>query len=388
MDKKTVKQLAQEQRFDPMTRRAFLGAMAKYGFTTAVVAAGAGNLLSSTALAQTAADEQAKQDAAEHIMTIGTAYVAGASRVMPIMQGKLKENLETMSEGAIFVQLAPGGQLGVGSALAEKVQSGTIQAAQHSISNFAPFAPVVDMINVPYWCGENQRFVNLVTSSTWNEIVDPAIAERGFKALWYVTTNPRTVSVREGIDGPIKTPDQMRGIKFRVPGSEILAQFYRLLGANPTPIAWGETPAAIKQGVADALDPSVMALDIFGFGEILDWVSFTAPVPDSQVYSCNLEWFNSLSGDLQEAVDAASEQTLRDNLAQIPVARQNAMDDMGAAGVEFYELTEEEKAQWVETAGHQLPIWNDTKEQLAGSIETFESLLEAADTQGEYTVEG
>src|SRR3546814_4093429 len=49
----------------------------------------------------------------------------------------------------------------------------------------------------------------------------------------------------------------LQGLKVRVPGSKILQQYYRLAGANPTPVAWGETPTAIKQGVADALDPAV-----------------------------------------------------------------------------------------------------------------------------------
>lgn len=96
----------------------------------------------------------------------------------------------------------------------------------------------------------------------------------------------------------------MSGIKFRVPGSKILQQFYRLLGANPTPVAWGETPSAIKQGVADALDPSVEALNVFGFKDVLSWVTFNRAVPDSQVFSCNLEWFKSLPPHIQEGIES------------------------------------------------------------------------------------
>ena len=385
-DQKNVEKYMVGHFDEKIDRRSFMKAAAKYGLTVAMVAA-AGGSLTSTVLAETAASEADKQAAADHIMTIGTAYVLGASETMPIMQSKLKENVEMMSEGKIYVQLAPGGQLGVGSALAQKVQEGTIQAAQHSLSNFAPFAPVVDLINIPYWTGPNQKFINLVHSDVWKNNVNPKIAAKGFKALWYVAIDPRTVGVRKGND-LIKTPDDMRGVKFRVPGSEILAQFYRLLGANPTPVAWGETPAAIQQGVADALDPSVMALNIFGFGEILSSVTFNQPVPDSQVYSCNLEWFESLPADLQEAVDLASEQTARDNMAQIPVAREFAMNEMGSKGVEFYTPTDEELEQWVDTAGHQLSVWNDLKERLAGSLAAFDELHEAANTPGEYMMEG
>src|SRR3546814_14303569 len=82
------------------------------------------------------------------------------------------------------------------------------------------------------------------------------VEAKGFKPLWYVCIVPRTAALRKGIKGPVKTPEDLAGLKFRVPGSKILQQYYRLLGANPTPVAWGETASAIKQGVADALDPA------------------------------------------------------------------------------------------------------------------------------------
>jgi TRAP-type C4-dicarboxylate transport system substrate-binding protein len=66
-------------------------------------------------------------------MTLATAYVLGASRSYPIMQLDLKENIQNATNGKVYVKLAPGGQLGAGGALAQAVQGGTIQAAQHSL---------------------------------------------------------------------------------------------------------------------------------------------------------------------------------------------------------------------------------------------------------------
>ena len=367
-------------------RRRFLELTAKFGFTAATVALVSGVLHSKEASAQVAKEEAARKKRAKYTMNIATAYILGASRSYPIMQLDMKENIQNCTNGEIYVKLAPGGQLGAGSALAQKVQAGTIQAAQHSISNFAPFAPVVDLINIPYWCGENQKFVNLVTSDTWRNEVNPKVAAKGFKVLWYVVIDPRVVATRKGIAGPIKTPDQMKGIKFRVPGSKILAQFYQLLGANPTPVAWGETSSAIKQGVADALDPSVEALHVFGFKDVLDWVTFNGAVPDSQVYSCNLEWFNSLPKNLQEGVEFASDITMQQNLAKVPAARAYAMAELAAAGVQFYVPTTGEKQQWVDKAGAQLPAWDSYKKELAGSTSKFESFEKAANTMGRYYV--
>ncbi len=367
-------------------RRRFLELSGKYGFTAAMVAGASGSLMYSEKAEATAKEEKERQKAAKHKMTAATAYVVGASRSYPIMQLDFKENIQNMTNGELYVKLAPGGQLGAGGALAQKVQQGTIQAAQHSLSNFAPFAPTVDLINLPYFCGANQKFINLVNSDAWRQSVHPKVEEKGFKPLWYVVIDPRVVALRKGGDGPIKTPADLAGIKFRVPGSQMLQQYYRALGANPTPVAWGETPSAIKQGVADALDPAVGALHVFGFKDILSWVTFTRAVPDSQVYSCNLEWFNGLPLPVREGIEFACEVTSHQNLSKVPAARAYAMSEMSKSGVQFYTPTEAELEPWIEKGGHQNAEWNSYKKELAGSIAAFDKLLEAANTQGRYYV--
>jgi len=366
-------------------RRNFLKIASSAGFTAAVVAGAGGMLASPEAAAQTAREEKEREAAADHVMTVATAYVLGASRSYPIMQLDLKENVQNATNGKVYVKLAPGGQLGAGGALAQAVQGGTIQCAQHSLANFAPFASAVDLINLPYFCGSNQRFANLVDSSAWKTQVHPRVEAAGFKALAYIVIDPRVVAVRKGGNAVI-TPDDMAGIKFRVPGSKMLQQYYRMVGANPTPVAWGETPSAIKQGVADALDPSVGALYVFGFKEILSHVTFTQAVPDSQVYSMNLEWFNSLPSDVREGIEFAGEITTQQNLAKVPGARAYAQAELVKSGVQFHSLSESQLAEWQAAGGYERSEWDETKTELAGSMANFNALEEGANTRGRFYV--
>lgn len=366
-------------------RRKFLKTSMKFGFTTALVSSAAGTLTSGDALAQTAQEEAERKASAKYQMTFATAYIVGVSRAYPIMQLDFKENIQNMTNGQIYVNLAPGKKLGAGAKLAKKVQSGVIQVAQHSVSNLAPFAPEADLINMPYMCAKNQEVVNLVTSNAWKSVIDPKIAKSGFKALWYTSTSARTFAVRKGMN-PILTPDDLKGVKFRVPGSKMLQLFYRMLGANPTPVAWGETPSAIKQGVADALDPVVSGLYIFGFGDILSHITLAQSVHGLQVYSCNLEWFNNLPSDVQEGVEFASDVTFRQNLAKVPGAFAYAKSQMIKAGVQFHTLSEDNMAAFVALGGHQRPEWDEWKVKLAGSLANFDKMLEAANTQGNYFV--
>ncbi len=369
-------------------RRRFLEVTRRYGFTTAVLASTGGFLWSSPEVARAADDEAAKSKAAKHQMLFATEYKLDADLTYPIMQTQFKENLQKLSKGDVYVKLYPAGQLGVGGALAQKVQAGTIQGGSVSLSNFSPFTPVVDLINIPFWCGENQQFANLVTSAAWNNEITPKVTEKGYKPMFYFTIDPRTVAVRKGFGKIVKTPEDMRGMKMRVPSSKLLQQFYRLAGANPTVVAWGETPSALKQGVADGLDPSVGALYTFGFIDIVEAITLVQSVPDAQMFAANYKWYESLPKNLQTAFDDASTKTQAESFAQIPVARKNSVDALSKAGVKFYTPSAAEHKKWVEACGEQRADWNDFKKELAGSIDTFDKFKTAANTKGPITVDG
>ena len=367
-------------------RRRFLEISTKYGFTAAVVAGAAGTLGSSEAAAQTAKEEKERQKAAEFSMTMATAYILGASRSYPIMQLDFKENVQNATNGKIYVKLAPGGQLGAGGALAQKVQNGTIQAAQHSLSNFAPFAPVVDLINLPYFCGANQKFVNLVNSEAWKAEVTPKSRPRASRPCGTWSSTRVSWRCARGGDGPIKTPADLSGIKFRVPGSKMLQQYYRMIGANPTPVAWGETPSAIKQGVADALDPAVGALYVFGFNDILSWVTFSQAVPDSQVYSCNLEWFRACRPTCRTG--SSSPPTSRP-IRTWPRCRRRATMPWPRCARPASSSIPHRRRAWrngsrpAAISGRE---WEGFKTELAGSLDAFGKLEEAANTQSHLYV--
>lgn len=366
-------------------RRRFMLAARRYGFTAAVLGLTGGFLGDRQAMAQTMADEEKKQKAAKVTMLFATEYKLEDFVRYPIMQSKYKDNIETHSKGQIYTKLHPAGQLGIGAALAQKVQAGTVQGGAVSLSNFSPYTPVVDLINIPYWCGDNQRFANLVTSKTWNDEITPKVMAKGYKPLFYFTVDPRTIASRKGFK-LVKTPSDMQGMKMRVPPSKLLQTFYRLTGANPTVVPWGETATAIKQGVADGLDPAIAALATFGFQDLLGYISYIRSVPDAQMFAANAAWYQELSAELRSALDAANEQTQVETFAQIEKARTESMRLLRAGGCEFYNPTDAEMKQWMDTCGEQRKEYDEFKLQFAGSLAAFDGFKKAANTKGPITV--
>ena len=366
-------------------RRGFLSAAKRYGFTAAVLGVSGGFLTDQKAMAQTMADEEKKQKEAKVTMLFATEYKIEDYVKYPIMQSKYKENVESQSKGQIYTKLFPAGQLGIGAALAQKIQAGTVQGGAVSLSNFSPYAPVVDMINIPYWCGDNQRFANLVTSKTWNDEITPKVSAKGYQPLFYFTVDPRTVASRKGYK-LVKVPSDMQGMKMRVPPSKLLQTFYRLAGANPTVVPWGETATAIKQGVADGLDPAIAALATFGFHDLLSNISYVKSVPDAQMFAANAAWYQQLPKDLRSAFDAANEQTQQETFAQIEKARNESIRILRAGGCEFYTPNDAEMAQWVESCGEQRKDYDEFKVAFAGSLANFDKFKTAANTKGPITV--
>ena len=366
-------------------RRQFLQAVRRHGFNAAVLGLTGGYLFDSQALAQTAADEERKQKAAKVTMLFATEYKIEDYVKYPIMQAKYKDNVETQSKGEIYCKLHPAGQLGIGAALAQKIQAGTVHGGAVSLSNFSPYTPVVDLINIPYWCGDNQRFANLVTSRAWNDEITPKVMAKGYKPLFYFTVDPRTIASRKGFK-LIKTPSDMQGMKMRVPPSKLLQTFYRLAGANPTVVPWGETATAIKQGVADGLDPAIAALATFGFQDLLAHISYIRSVPDAQMFAANAGWYQQLNDGQRKAFDAANEQTQVETFAQIEKARAESMRLLREGGCQFYNPTDAEMKAWMDTCGEQRKEYDEFKLQFAGSLAAFDNFKKAANTKGPITV--
>jgi hypothetical protein len=62
------------------------------------------------------------------------------------------------------------------------------------------------------------------------------------------------------------------------------------------------------------------------------------------------------------------------------------MAEMNKSGVEFHSLSQDQLNEWKETVGYQRSEWDQFKTDLAGSMDTFDKLVEAAGTMGKYYV--
>ncbi|WP_455596710.1 DctP family TRAP transporter solute-binding subunit, partial [Cloacibacillus porcorum] len=180
--------------------------------------------------------------------TIKVGYIG--SDTHPTMQAMkvFAKDVDAGSKGKIKVELYPNAQLGGDRELCEGVQMGTIQMAIPSTSALAGFDKRIQVLDLPYLFTTRKAAFDAVDGELGQKL-NAYLSKKGFEVLGYQENGFRHVTNSKR---PIKTPADLKGLKIRTMENPMHIAFFKELGANPTPMSWGELYTALQQGTVDA----------------------------------------------------------------------------------------------------------------------------------------
>ena len=160
--------------------------------------------------------------------------------------------------------------------------------------------------------------------------------------------NPRNLLTT----APVRTLDDLRGLKVRVPEMPNWMVPWEALGANPTPMPLTETFLGLQQGVVEGVEHGYPQLHLNGYTEVAKYVTVTEHQYEMAGFFINANFFDNLPQEYQQILlDAAVEAEEYNNELQVDYKAQ-AEQDMRAAGVEFIEI---DTAPWYEV-GRQIML--------------------------------
>ena len=144
------------------------------------------------------------------------------------------------------------------------LQLGTVDAYFISQNNISPHFPLMDILVLPY-VFQGAAHVRKVRDGN----VGAELAERLLKATGVHLLSWGAVSYRDFYNSkrPINDVKDMVGLKVRVPKNEVMIQTFRNFGAEPIPLAWSETPAALQTGTVDGSDNGTSGIKAMKFYE-------------------------------------------------------------------------------------------------------------------------
>ncbi|WP_104205302.1 TRAP transporter substrate-binding protein, partial [Billgrantia saliphila] len=236
-------------------------------------------------------------------VTLKFGHLANEQNIWHQAAERFKELVEENSDGRIEVQLYPNEQLGNEMDVINSIQLGTadMTITGESLQNWAPKAA---MMAVPYAFRDSEHLRQAVESEI-GEQIEAQITERAnLVPLAWFERGPRELTSNR----PIRHPDDLDGLRLRVPNVPLFVDTWEALGARPTPMAFSEVFTALQQNTIEAQENPLSLIESASFNEVQDYVNLTGHVRSWIYVVIGRSQLESMPEDLQQVVrDAAQE---------------------------------------------------------------------------------
>lgn len=218
---------------------------------------------------------------------------------------KFKELVEEKTDGQVTVELYPDGQLGHDNELTEGMSMGSIEMGMIGVEPITTMAPKLKAVNLPFLFTDRENAYEVLDGEIGQEMVENLPDEQGIRVLGYFENGFRHISNSKG---EIESPDDLEDLDIRTPESSVSLAIFEALGANPTPMSFGELYTGLEQGTVDGQENPVSLIYTTKFYEVQDYVSITGHMYSPMVLTISEQQWQNLSKEQQEAVQTAADE--------------------------------------------------------------------------------
>ncbi len=245
----------------------------------------------------------------------------------------MADRLTEISEGRMRVDIYPGGQLGEERELIEMLQIGSLAMTKVSASPLESFVPEMKIFSIPYVFRDHEHLWRVLDGEIGRRLL--LAGQRYYlRGLCYYDAGPRSFYTR---GTPVRTPDDLRGLKIRVQKSITSTRMVQTLGGAATPIDWGELYSALQQGVVDGAENNPPSFFLSRHYEVSRYYTLDEHtwVPDILLISTRV--WEDLSTQERDWLAAAVASSVTEQRRLWREASQHALEQVRAAGVEIIE---------------------------------------------------
>lgn len=215
---------------------------------------------------------------------------------------KFAAEVQKLTDGKLKIEIYGDGTLGNDKDLLEGLKVGTTDIWVGGAGVLSAASETANIFTVPFMFDSQEHFEKVYNGQVGQEIADRIQQESGYKILSYWTRGARWLTVNK----EVKTPEDLAGLKIRVPESPVFVKSWERLGASPTSMAFGEVFTSLQQGVIDGQENPLSLIYNSKFNEVVKYLVKTEHVYEPITVVISESKFNSFSPELQEALVAAA----------------------------------------------------------------------------------
>jgi tripartite ATP-independent transporter DctP family solute receptor len=244
------------------------------------------------------------------------------------------ERIRNATGGRLDIKLFPANQLGSDTDLLSQVRSGGVEFFNQASVVLSTLVPAAGIVNTGF-AFHDYNEVWKAMDGPLGAYVRTQIEKAGILAMskpWdngfrHVTTSTK----------PVKTPDDLKGMKLRVPAAPMLSSLFTALGASPTPINFNEVYSALQTKLVEGQENPLAIISTARLYEVQKYCSLTNHVWDAYWILGNRKAVERLPKDIQDIVRRELDKAASDERADIAALSVSLRTDLAAKGVQVVE---------------------------------------------------
>lgn len=226
-----------------------------------------------------------------HGVVAGSPYDLGAKR--------FAELVDTYTRRALQVKVFPSAQLGLEQNTSKDVQLGTLDFTLVAINNATMWYKPLDVMVLPFIFRDRDHVNAVINGPVGQELMENYRKASGVRIVAFFEWGDRGIINKTRA---IEKPDDLKGIKIRLPKNAVMLDSYNAIGATTTAIDWGELYAALQQGVADGLEGPPQGMIDMKFTDFLKYYSYVPVFYGVSVVLMNDKSFLAMPKAQQDAI--------------------------------------------------------------------------------------
>ena len=271
---------------------------------------------------------------------------------------KFKEIVEAETKGSVKVEIYPSDQLGSFFTQMQNLKQGIQQGHVNGLGFPGHFVPEFFLFNTAFAFKGFDGYAKAINSPVGSEILEKLIKTAGIRLLtvgdW--RRGPRDLLSAQ----PIRSVDDVKGLKIRVPETPSYIAAWEALGATPTPVAFGEAYLALQQGVVKALECPLDLIYSQKFYEVAKYISITEHLPELMALGVTEKFWGGLTAEEKKILDGAAAEAGKYVRKIVEENEGVIKDKMGKAGITYINVDKEAFFQKGKSAAYNLEtkgIW-------------------------------
>ncbi len=239
--------------------------------------------------------------------TIKLAHVVNEKDAFHACALKFKELVEAGSKGELEIKIFPNATLGDERQLLESMRMGVVDSAIITGGPIINFLPEFGVFDLPFLFTSPEQAYKVLDSEIGKKLL-AGMEKFGCKGLAYGERGFRNLTNSKR---PVKTPEDMKGLKIRLMQNPVYVDSFKALGANAVPMAWTEALTALQQGTIDGQENPLNVIVAFNLFESQKYLSITRHAYAPNVIMMSMKVWNKFTPEqqklLQESAQAAAE---------------------------------------------------------------------------------